>query len=156
MGFVDATQVPELPLAFMNADHAEEVRLLEDLGGALQAYRQGAGSLDPVLEKLALLAVHTREHFLREEQVMRETQFPAYPVHKADHDRVLAEMDSEARRFRDGGDPDRLWSYLFEAVPAWFVQHIRTMDAVTARYVMAQPSPGPTAEAARRVTTPTA
>jgi hemerythrin len=149
MRLVDATQIPELPLAFMNADHAEELRLLDELGGALQAHKEAKGSLEGIIEKLALLAVHTREHFLREEQVMRETQFPAYPVHKADHDRALAEMDQEAKRFRDGGDPDRLWSYLFEVVPAWFVQHIRTMDAVTARYVAAQPSPGPTAATAR-------
>lgn len=137
MHFVDTSQIPELPLAFMNADHAEEVRLLEDLGVALEAHRAG-GPIDPVLERLALLAVHTREHFLREEQVMREERFPAYVPHKADHDRALAEMDQEARRFREQGDPDRLAAYLFQVVPAWFVQHIRTMDAVTARFVTAR------------------
>jgi hemerythrin len=136
MGFIDASQVPKLPLAFMNADHAEEVRLLEELGQALSVHRAGEGSLEPVIERLALLAVHTREHFLREEQVMRETGFPAYPVHKAEHDRVLSEMDSEARRFREGGDPARLWTYLFQEVPAWFVHHIRTMDHMTARFVV--------------------
>lgn len=139
MGFVDASQIPRLPLAFMNADHAEEVRLLEDLGEALTAHRTDPRHLEAVLERLALLAVHTREHFLREEQVMRETDFPAYPVHKAEHDRVLAEMDVEARRFRDGGEPDRLWTYLFRTVPAWFVHHIRTMDQVTAQFVSRQP-----------------
>ncbi|BDG03085.1 hemerythrin family protein [Anaeromyxobacter oryzae] len=137
MPYIDPSQIPELPLAFMNSDHAEEVRLLEDLGVALDAHRKG-GAAQPVLERLALLAVHTREHFLREEQVMRETAFPAYPIHKAEHDRVLAEMDQEARRFREGGDPARLWSYLFEVVPAWFVQHIRTMDHMTARFVAAR------------------
>ncbi len=152
MRFVDATQIPELPLAFMNADHAEEIRLLESLGDALAAHRRGEGPPAAVVERLSLLAVHTREHFLREEQVMRETRFPAYPVHKADHDRALAEMDVEARRFREGGDPDRLWSYLFEVVPAWFVHHIKTMDTVTARYVAAQPSPGPTAATSARPT----
>jgi hemerythrin len=45
-------------------------------------------------------------------------------------------MDQEARRFREGGDAARLSSYLFEVVPAWFVQHIRTMDHVTARFVV--------------------
>ncbi len=134
--YVDASQVPELPLAFMNADHADEVRLLESLGEALAGYRRGQGTLGEVIERLSLLAVHTREHFLREEQAMRETGFPAYPIHKAEHDRVLGEMDVEARRFREGGDPGRLWSYLFETVPAWFVHHIRTMDAVTARHVV--------------------
>ncbi|HTN51738.1 MAG TPA: hemerythrin family protein [Anaeromyxobacter sp.] len=136
MRFVDVSQVPELPLAFMNADHAQEMRLLEELGEALDAHRAGKGSLAPVLERLALLAVHTREHFLREEQVMREAGFPAYPMHKAEHDRALAEMDLQARRFREGGDPAKLWSYLFEVVPAWFVHHIRTMDSVTARFVV--------------------
>jgi hemerythrin len=144
MPYIDSSQVPALPLEFMNADHAEEVRLLEDLGVALDAHRQG-GEAHPVLERLALLAVHTREHFLREEQVMREAGFPAYPVHKAEHDRVLAEMDQEARRFREAGDAARLWSYLFEVVPAWFVQHIRTMDSITARFVSARPSSAPSA-----------
>lgn len=135
MQLFDPDQIPELPLPFMNADHAEEVRLLEELGTALDAHRSGHGSLDPVLERLALLAVHTREHFLREEQAMRESRFPAYLVHKAEHDRLLAELDREARRFREGGDPARLWSYLFETVPAWFVHHIRTMDQVTATFI---------------------
>ena len=147
MGFVDASQVPELPLAFMNADHAQEVQLLEDLGEALTAHRTDPSQLDAVLERLSLLAVHTREHFLREEQVMRETGFPAYPMHKAEHDRVLAEMDLEARRFREGGDPDRLWTYLFKTVPAWFVHHIRTMDRVTAQFVSSHPSWAERAEA---------
>jgi hemerythrin len=140
MGFIDASQVPELPLAFMNADHAQELQLLEDLGEALTAHRTDPRRLDSVIERLSLLAVHTREHFLREEQVMRETGFPAYPIHKAEHDRVLAEMDLEARRFREGGDPDRLWTYLFKTVPAWFVHHIRTMDRVTAQHVSTHPS----------------
>ncbi len=134
MGYIDASQVVQVPLPFMNADHAEEVRLLERLGEALAAHRLD-GDLAPVLERLALLAVHTREHFLREEQVMREARFPAYPAHKAEHDRVLAGMDEEARRFRESGDGARLSRYLFEAVPAWFVEHIRTMDLVTAAFV---------------------
>ncbi|GAO03918.1 bacteriohemerythrin [Anaeromyxobacter sp. PSR-1] len=143
MRFVDPSQIPELPLPFMNEDHAEEIRLLEALGEALEAHRARRGSLDAVLERLSLLAVHTREHFLREEQVMRETGFPAYPQHKGEHDRVLAEMDGEARAFREGGDPVRLRGYLFETVPAWFVQHIRTMDAMTARFVASRPgAPG--------------
>jgi hemerythrin len=68
---------------------------------------------------------------------MRETRFPAYPVHKAEHDRVLAEMDAEARRFREQGDAARLSRFLFEALPAWFVNHVRTMDAVTTRHAAA-------------------
>jgi hemerythrin len=133
MPSIDPDQVPQLPVAFMNEDHGREVRLVNDVEAALEAHAAGRGTLATVLERLSLLAVHTREHFLREESMMRETRFPAYPVHKAEHDRVLAEMDAEARRFRESGDAARLSRFLFEALPAWFVNHIRTMDAVTAR-----------------------
>jgi hemerythrin len=135
MAPIDPETFPLLPIPFMNADHAREERLLNELEAALQAHARGAGSLATVIERLSVLAVHTREHFLREESMMREARFPAYAVHKAEHDRVLAEMDVEARRFRDGGDAARLSRYLFEALPAWFAKHLRTMDAVTARFI---------------------
>jgi hemerythrin len=135
---IDPAHIPDLPIAFMNADHAREVMLVNDLEGALAAHDRGERPLGDIVERLSVLAVHTREHFLREETMMREARFPAYPVHKAEHDRVLAEMDAEARAFREGGDAARLRHYLFEALPAWFLNHIRTMDVVTAGFVAGQ------------------
>lgn len=132
---IDPAHLPVLPVAFMNADHAREVRLVNDVEAALAAHGRGEGTLSDIVERLSVLAVHTREHFLREELMMREVRFPAYPVHKAEHDRVLAEMDAEARAFRESGDAARLSRYLLDALPAWFVEHIRTMDVVTARFV---------------------
>ncbi len=135
MAYVDASKFVKVPLEFMNADHGEELHLLESLGEALELVRGGRGPADAVLERLALLAVHTREHFLREESAMRLARFPVYAAHKAEHDRVLAEMDAEVHRFRESGDGERLWSYLFEDVPAWFASHIGAMDLATARFI---------------------
>jgi hemerythrin len=131
---IDPAQIPQFPIAFMNADHAREVRLLNDLGAALDAHSRGEGTLAVVIERLSLLAVHTREHFLREESMMREAGFPAYPQHKAEHDQALARMDVEARVFREHGDAARLSSYLFETLPAWYLNHQRTMDMITSRF----------------------
>ncbi|WP_242360969.1 bacteriohemerythrin [Anaeromyxobacter sp. SG17] len=138
MPYVDPSQLPDLPLPFMNRDHAEEFRLLEDLGLALAAHGDGKGAVESILERLAVLAVHTREHFLHEEAVMRETGFPAYLPHKSEHDRVLAEMDAEASAYRRSGDTARLRRYLLEVVPRWFVSHTGSMDVVTAGYVAAR------------------
>jgi hemerythrin len=138
MRYVDPSLLPDLPLAFMNRDHAEEFRLLEELGRALEEHGHGSGSVAGILERLALLAVHTREHFLHEESVMREAGFPAYLPHKAEHDRILAEMDAEAQAFRKGGDVARLRRYLLDVVPRWFVAHTTSMDVVAARYVADQ------------------
>ncbi len=138
MAGIDLERLPQLPVAFMNADHVREARLVNDVEAALDAHRRGEGTLGAVVETLSLLAVHTREHFTREETAMREARFPAYPVHKAEHDRVLEGMDAEARAFRDGGDGARLSRYLAEALPAWFANHVRTMDTVTAGFLARQ------------------
>ncbi len=136
MGRIDPKELPELPLSFMNEGHAREIAQLNDLEEDLAAHARGApGGLDGVLAKLALLAVSTREHFLREETAMREGRFAAYAAHKAEHDRVLADMDREARLFRTTGDAERLASYLFEVLPTWYRTHVQTMDVATARYL---------------------
>jgi hemerythrin len=136
MDFIDPSQVPELPLAAMNADHVEEFRLLAQVGDALEAHRRGATGPETLLERLAILAVHTREHFLREEQVMRESGYAGYAAHKAEHDRLLAEMDAEARAFRERTDVARLARYLLGDVRSWYLLHTRTMDVAAARFVV--------------------
>src|SRR6266540_4476159 len=138
---LDPALLPDLPIPFMNEDHVRAVALVNDLEAALAAHARGEGTLGPILERLSLLAVHTREHFLREEAMMREARFPAYPAHKGEHDRVLAEMDAEARAFRARGDAARVSRYLGESLPAWYVNHVRTMDVVTASFVAGQSRP---------------
>ena len=135
MPLVDLDAIPQVPLAFINADHQEEARLLNDLFDAVEALRAGRADREPVLARFDLLFDHTRAHFGREEAAMERTGFPPYPVHKGEHERVLAELAEEGRCFADGGDVERLWRYVSEAVPAWFVAHIQTMDHVTARFV---------------------
>ncbi len=132
MAEIDPGRLPQLPMAFMNADHAREVRLVNAVEAALAAHGRGQGTLAAVLEHLSVLAVQTREDFLREETVMREARYAGYLAHKAEHDRVLADMDAEARAFREGGDGERLARWLADPLPAWFENHIRTTDAVTA------------------------
>lgn len=141
MAYVDAAQLAHLPVDFMNADHAQEFRLLEALGDALAAERRGEATLDAVLERLALLAVHTREHFLREEGALREARYPGLAAHKAEHDRVLAEMDAEARLYRAGGEAGRLERYLLDALPAWWFAHIRLHDGAAARHLAERAAP---------------
>lgn len=135
MALVDLAAIPKVQLPFMNEDHAEEARLLNALADALADLRAGTGSRDDVLGRWAALERHTREHFERENEAMRKAAFHAYPMHAGEHERVLEEMAGEARAFAEAGDAERLWTYVTQAVPAWFVRHIVTMDQVTARFV---------------------
>ena len=124
--------IPNLSLGFMNDDHKEELALIEAAAAAL-----AAGDAEALRAGLAALAVHTRAHFQREEEVMRAVRFPAYPVHKAEHDRVLAELAAEATAYADTRDAARLLGYLDAVVASWFPTHMATMDTITARFAAA-------------------
>jgi len=135
MPLVDLDSIPQVPLDFVNADHREEGRLLNAVADAVAALSAGSGASGAVHRALDALREHTAAHFGREDEAMRRTLFPAFPVHHAEHIRVLAELDDEIRRFRETGDAARLSAWVLGDVPAWFVNHIETMDLVTARFV---------------------
>lgn len=81
----------------------------------------------------AELVEHTRAHFAREESIMEATGFFASEVHKAEHRRVLAEVERIADRL-EAGDLAAARAYVADDLPAWFLQHRNTMDLVTASF----------------------
>lgn len=124
----------ELPVEFMNRDHAHAAEQCLRLRAALADY---PGRPEPLLAALEEFLQHSREHFEREEAAMRSSGFPPYGVHKQEHDRVLAWLESllDALRGGDGGDGSRRaveWE-----IPAWLRQHVASMDLVTARWIAA-------------------
>jgi len=135
MPLVDLDAIPQVPLDFINQDHREEARLLNALADALEELRAGRGGAEPVMACFEALFQHTREHFGREDDAMRRSGFPPFPVHHGEHERVLAELAAEGGHFGETGDAARLHAYVTKAVPAWFQNHIQTMDLMTARYV---------------------
>ena len=131
---LDPARFKRLPVSFMNADHADEARLLNAAAELLEAFRAGTAGADQVAAALGALYLHTRAHFAGEETAMIESSFPAYTFHRAEHVRILEELGQAERRFREGRDPEALAAYLATA-PEWLEDHVRTMDATTARYV---------------------
>ncbi|HEY6004840.1 MAG TPA: hemerythrin family protein [Anaeromyxobacter sp.] len=132
---VELEAIPQVAVDFVNADHRREGQLLNELAEAVEDHRAGRCPASAVSSRWDALFVHTREHFGREEAAMQRTGFPPYPVHKFEHDRVLEQMKAEGEHFRTSGDADRLWKYVSTDVPSWFVEHIETMDTVTAQFI---------------------
>jgi hemerythrin len=135
MPLLDVRHLPAVALSFMNDDHHLEACLLNDLAEAMTEHVAGRVAAADVLELLDTLLDHTREHFAREEIAMEEAGFPPYVIHKAEHDRALAELAAEGRDFAHGGDAKRFLAYVSRAVPAWLLHHIQTMDLVSSRFV---------------------
>jgi hemerythrin len=122
---------PQVSQEFMNRDHAEFVAIRARLLELLAAPSPDAG-VDKLLDELL---THTRHHFAEEERLMQETRFPPYPVHKGEHDNVLADMATRMERWNQNRDPVVLAEWLDRDVADWFVNHVSSMDFVTAAFI---------------------
>ena len=126
--------IPQVALAFMNHDHAEFVELREALLAAFATIIEA----DNLPELLGGFLEHTRVHFAEEERQMTLAGFPAFPVHKAEHDAVLADMVNRIAQLHVDRNHASLVAWLDQPVGEWFINHVRTMDFVTAGFIHAQ------------------
>jgi len=71
---------------------------------------------------------HTSHHFADEEAKMQATGYPAFGEHRANHQRILGDMDRFNQRVAAGrAQMARAW--LNDSLPAWFDLHAKTMDS---------------------------
>ena len=130
-------QLPMVAMASMNDTHLEDIIIINKLSVAAQ-------NRDFELTKTVLteLIEHTIDHFSGEEEMMREKKFPPYPVHKGEHDRVLNELKSVAQGFAQShGDFQLITAYVDGSLTPWLIQHIETLDTVTAAFLETGVSP---------------
>lgn len=109
-------------VGFMDADHQEAAHQINALAQANGAER---------VELLGHFITHCREHFAREEEMMKLTGFFAAACHGDEHARVLAELDAVLAKLKNGDAQD---SYFSQGLPAWLLNHRNTMDFVTAEF----------------------
>ncbi|PLX37073.1 MAG: hemerythrin [Hyphomicrobiales bacterium] len=88
---------------------------------------------DELAPTMDALAKHLAEHFAREEKLMTKTGFPAYVIHKGEHERVLNWVASIKVQLR-AGDVAAVREFLAKDVREWFVTHAATMDTATANW----------------------
>lgn len=127
------TERPKLPRvtqSFMNDDHDHAAVILSALIQSLEL-----GEEAEITRGLNRLQAHNREHFAREEAEMIRIAFPPYECHKSEHERVLAELAEEIEQWNVKKDSARLKHYLNITVSDWLINHINTMDTVTAMFI---------------------
>lgn len=118
----------EVGNAVIDRDHKETVELLAALIDAPDADF-------PAL--FTGFARHLRDHLANEEALMREFGFPAYAIHRHEHERVRTELEGIERRLA-AGNLMLARGYVTEIVPDWFINHKDTMDAATAAWIRHQ------------------
>jgi hemerythrin len=114
----------------MNDTHLEEILIINKLDDAAKN-----NETETVHEVLNELLEHTAMHFFDEEDMMEEALFPAFKMHKSEHDRHLHELKSIIQYFEKHKDTAAIHAYIEGNLTPWLINHIETMDTVTAMFL---------------------
>jgi hemerythrin len=130
MTHADTKLIPQVTVEFMNNDHEEAVEILDTILAAIEN-----STVDEVTSRLEAFFAHNQIHFSREEEQMRRVNFPPYSCHKGEHDRVLFELAEAIEQWKERNDREYIAHYLNCTLWNWFINHIKTMDTVTAMFI---------------------
>lgn len=64
---------------------------------------------------------------------MTEINFPAFYVHSGEYKRASIEMTNRIKAWETNHDIEMIADYVFSFWPAWFEQHVNSMDMMTAK-----------------------
>jgi len=122
----------EVGYAAMDDEHRAQVDLVRELAHAVEA---GADqeALDAILDRLIET---TNLHFLSEQLLMRQHNYPQYEAHTQEHDRLIEEV----RAFRASakrGERAR-GQQLVLVLARWLSDHMRGMDRGLGHYLKGQ------------------
>ncbi|MCU7845223.1 MAG: hemerythrin family protein [Candidatus Thiodiazotropha sp. (ex Monitilora ramsayi)] len=133
---LDPSSIPLVSLESMNETHREEVEMVNRLASLLKQALEGEPDEAAITAEAEAWIAHTRLHFKRENELMLEYGFPAYPVHSGEHERVLALLEERYQAWMTNHSAEPFAAFLFEDWKDWFEAHVNTMDNITAQFII--------------------
>lgn len=128
-------KTPVLPFEQMNFVHHEELDLANSIFRFLNSSSLQGEERKLILDKmLKEFLIHVKEHFQYEEELMTDTNCPILGCHRDEHNRVLKLMIEVFRDFYFSRDEEMLKAYFDYEFKNWILDHIVSMDMVTATY----------------------
>lgn len=112
------TGIPEV-----DAEHAQLIDLINKFLHKLNEKL----SKEAVDGTLAEIEARITSHFALEEKIMRARGYDDYANHKADHERLLAEIRTIRDSISSGAETD-FGGTLRDRISAWFVGHFKSKD----------------------------
>ena len=106
----------------IDSDHKHLINLVNKLNDAMVGGK-GNTIVGDVLDELI---AYTVSHFGREEKLMQQIAYVDYASHKAEHDKLVAEVSELKRNFQSGSLTLSSKVYIF--LCDWLNKHIKSRD----------------------------
>ena len=137
---LDVSTIPRVDIDFMNNTHAEEVEMVIALSNIITDYKESDSKTDDekqgITQALESWLQHTKLHFEKENELMREVQFPAYLMHAGEHESTLQKMTFIVNEWKTTKIIKPVADFVFTGWPSWFESHIHSMDTMTAKFAV--------------------
>ena len=130
---IELSAVPQVALDCLNKDHAEVAEIINRLDPLLQSKQTDPNAISAQMSKLI---EHLENHFTCEQLQMEKYQFPPLPIHRAEHQRVLNEINQINKIWLADNNRQALLNYFQATFCPWLVEHISTLDTQTALYIV--------------------
>ena len=122
--------LPQVALNKMNEIHNQEVEVINELFRAIE--KKDENEVGRLLKEFIK---DVQQHFHYEQTQMEKYNFFAYPIHISEHDMVLQQLARLEKKWEETKDINLVKQYLEGEFIPWIINHINTMDAITAGYL---------------------
>lgn len=85
-------------------------------------------------EALDALVDYTKTHFKYEEDLMEQNGYPAFAAHRAEHERMIANVDEVLASYRE--DPDNAMQNANAFLKDWLINHINGTDKQYSKFLI--------------------
>ncbi|VAW60047.1 hypothetical protein MNBD_GAMMA08-2864 [hydrothermal vent metagenome] len=113
----------------IDCDHKKLLGMINQLQTASQ-YETHEGMLEDILNELV---GYTKYHFTREEEMMRECNYPGYDVHKKQHEAMIEQVTKFIDEYRV--HKTRTINDVVQYLKSWLVNHINGCDQEYSPYL---------------------
>ena len=127
---IKKTDLPQVANSIMNALHEDEIEIINELYQACQK-----GNVEKIDELMDLLLYDIEDHFSTEEELMREAEFFAYPMHKAEHDGMRKEVKALMESWKKNRQAQEISNFIKDRLVPWLMLHIARWDSTTALHL---------------------
>lgn len=124
-------EIPKVAVNKMNEIHSEEIKIVNELYQKIL----DNGDLETIIALFDEFLKDVESHFSFEQSLMEKYNFFAYPIHRGEHDRVLYELKSLEKLLKEKNNIEAVKDYLEDNFKPWIINHVMTMDTVTAMYL---------------------
>lgn len=131
---INLNKIPQTGFENIDSEHKHLADLFNNLYTLVYRNNEDEG----ISVALSKVISYIRTHFLHEEKFMNELSYPYALEHKAEHTKILNEIQLAIINWREEKDYKKFRDIMEIKIPTWFMQHIVEMDMKLVKYSKVQ------------------